>query len=328
MYAGGANYGGNGPITSATEKNGVVALTASESRVYWLEYGTRDALGNYLHDGALMSYSVVDGTTAILAAGLPGPVGLALTTSHAYVFVDGAPLIGTPTQPQLLRVPLAGGGPVLVQEGAQPYSFAAAGSRAFWSSWGNAVYSMLSDPNAVPTVFISEKAYNLTTDATDLYYGGAASGDEVMRTPIASAATTAVGVSVNGGFALHDDGIYKLESAYTGNNAGGLLSRVPKSGGAFQRVRALGAGSPRNLKVVGDHYFLDVIPDPLPVGNGQVYAFTTQVLTAGFVGSDPPIRLLDRAVRDSLVDRLWVGTADALYWSEGQAIYRQPLPTP
>ena len=171
MYAGGANYGGNGPITSATEKNGVVALTASESRVYWLEYGTRDALGNYLHDGALMSYSVVDGTTAILAAGLPGPVGLALTTSHAYVFVDGAPLIGTPTQPQLLRVPLAGGGPVLVQEGAQPYSFAAAGSRAFWSSWGNAVYSMLSDPNAVPTVFISEKAYNLTTDATDLYYG-------------------------------------------------------------------------------------------------------------------------------------------------------------
>jgi hypothetical protein len=53
-----------------------------------------------------------------------------------------------------------------------------------------------------------------------------------------------------------------------------------------------------------------------------------QVLTAGFAGTDPPIRVLERPRREWVIDRLWVGTAAALYWSEGQAIYEQPLPKP
>jgi len=297
----------------------VVALTANESHVYWLEYGTRDALGNYQHDGALMSYSIADGTTTTLVAGLAGPVGLGLTTSHAYVYVDGGPLIGSPIQPQLLRVPLAGGSAQLAKDGAQPGGFTAAGSRALWTA-GELVYSMLSDANAVPTVFLAEYANGMIGDATDLYY--ASSSNELMRTPLTGAAPTAMGISIASSFAVHDDGIFSLEAI----DAGGLLSRAPKSGGAFQRVRALGSGAPSHLKTVGDHYFLDVVPPKTPQQGRRYYA--RQVLTAGFVGTDPPIRLLERPDRRSSIDQLWVGTAGALYWSEGQAIYKQPLPTP
>jgi hypothetical protein len=264
-----------------------------------------------------MSYSIADGTTTTLAAALAGPMGLQLTTSHAFVYIDGAPLIGSALQPQLLRVPLAGGSAELVQEGTQPQptGFAAAGARAFWTT-GTAVYSMLPESNAVPTVFLTQSVDALTSDSTDLYY--LTPSGELMRTPLTSAAPTAVGVSVSS-FALHEDGIFTLESV----NTGGLLARAPKTGGAFQRVRALGAGQPSRLAVVGARYFLDVVPY---LNQGGFYP--SQVLTAGFAGTDPPIRLLERPLRKSVIDRLWVGTAAALYWSEGQAIYKQPLPTP
>jgi len=320
-----ATGGGPEALPAVYEESGVVALTASDSHVYWLEYGTRDALGNHQHDGALMSYSIGDGATTTVATGLAGPMGLELTESHAYVYIDGAPLIGAWIQPQLLRVPLAGGDAELVQAGTQPQhaGFTAAGGKAFWTA-GATVYSMLSDSNAVPTAFLTVDAKNLNSDATDLYY--ATPGNDLMRAPLTGAEPSAVGLSVEN-FALHDDGIFALESIDT-SYTGGLLSRAPKSGGAFQRVRALGAGRPNHLKVVVDRYFLDVIPKPVQIGNGQPFAYKMHVMMAGFVGTAPPIRLLERAVRGSVVDRLWVGTAGALYWSEGQAIYRQPLPTP
>jgi len=324
----GAGFGiagfGFGPTPNAASESGVVALTANESHVYWLEYGTRDALGNYQHDGALMSYSITDGTTAVLASGLAGPTSLKLSTTHAYVYLDGAPLIGTPIHAQLFRVPLNGGVPELVQDGAQPQFFAAAGSQPFWAA-GKEVYTMGSEANALPTVFVSELVRALATDATDLYYYAASSGS-LMRAPLAGAAPSAVGVTAIS-FALHDDAIYALESIRTAaDTMGGLLSRAPKSGGAFERVRALGSGTPSNLTAVGDRYFLDVVPAAVEGSNG--YSYKTQVLTAGFAGSDPPIRLLERNQRQTRVDELWVGTAAALYWSEGQAIYKQPLPTP
>jgi hypothetical protein len=311
--------GGNGQVLLTVAENGVVALRASESHVYWLEYGTRDALGNYLHDGALMSYSTVDGATTTLAAALEGPKGLELTTSHAYVQIDGAPLIGSPTRPQLLRVPLDGGSASLVQDETRPVSFAAADGQAFWTASSDEVYSMLSDSKAVPSVFLSEYANALASDGTALYY--ATRGNVLMHTPIASAAPSAVGVSADA-FALYEGGIFTLESL----SEGSLLSRAPKSGGAFQRVRALGAGSARNLRVVGDRYFVAVRYDG-PGPNGT-YVSRRQVLTANFEGSDPPIRLLDRPNPQFSNEDDWVGTANALYWSDGAAIYEQPLSTP
>lgn len=314
------SFGGNGPLVVAGPENGVVALTANDSHIYWLEYGTRDALESYQRDGALMSYTLADGATTVLAAGLAGPMGLALTTSHAYVFIDGGPELNAPIHPKLLRVPLAGGSPELVQDGAQPFTFTAADSRFFWSAWGAPVYSILPDSGAIPTVFVSEKARNMASDDTNIYYTN--STDSLMRTPLAGGASIEVAPAMSG-FALHDDGVYTLESTLTRD--AGLLRRMPKDGGESVRVRALGAGDPSGLRVVGDRYFLDVAA-PGVQGPDGVYRFKTQVLMGRFEGTEPLVRLLERAKRASLVDSLWVATAQDLYWSEGQAIYKQPVP--
>jgi hypothetical protein len=225
--------------------------------------------------------------------------------------------LNTPINSQLFRVPLTGGSVELVQDGTRPSSFAAAGSRAFWAT-EDEIYSMPSDANAVPDVFVTGSSYGLATDATDLYYG---TSTGIMRSPIASAAPVALGASGRIE-ALHDDGVFSLESL----NQGGLLQRAPKSGGEFLRIRALGSATPAGLQPVADRYFVGGA-QPSQWTGGR-YRFKSQVLSASFVGTDPPIRLLERNARSMQPDQLWVGTASDLYWSEGRTIYKQPLPTP
>ncbi|HYP98658.1 MAG TPA: hypothetical protein VER96_08290 [Polyangiaceae bacterium] len=324
-WGGASSSGGSSPVWSnggagqqlyyASDKTGVTAMTASDSRVYWVEYGTRDALGNYQHDGALLAYSPDDGTTTVVASGLEGPTDVAITTTHAYVYVDGARPSGTFIRAQLLRVPLAGGNAELVQDGAIPASFAADGSRAFWSTDytlpNQNIYSMTSDSNAVPTTFVAGDAFKLAIDGSDLYYKV---GSGLMRTPTANAAPVAVNVSV-GEYVLHDDSIYTLESV----NGGLMLSLAPKTGGETTRVRALGYSYPLKLRRLGDRYFVESQPTGSPSQR--------QLLTASFVGTDPPVRLIGPS-RGWAGDRLWAATATTLYWSEGRAVYKQPLTTP
>lgn len=307
--------GGNGSLVyDASDLTGVTAITATESRVYWVEYGTRDALGNYQHDGALLAYSPDDGTTTVLASGLEGPTAVEVTTSYAYVYVDGARPSGTPIHPQLLRVPVTGGTAVVVQEGALPASFAATGSQAFWSSEytqaNQNIYTMTSDSSAVVTEFVPGINFRLAADTTDLYYQGP---NGLMRTPLASAAPVALGVSA-GPIVLHDDSIFSIESV----NGGGLLSRAPKSGGEFLRVRALGAGYPALVRRAGERFFVET--------SGPNSPDWRQVVTAT-LGTEPPIRLLEPQ-RGWAGNRLWAATANSVYWSEGRAVYRQPIPTP
>jgi len=309
--------GGSGQrIYLSTEKSGVTAITASESRVYWVEYGTRDALGNYQHDGALLAYSPDDGTTTVIASGLEGPTAVEITTSHAYVYVDGAQPIDTPIRPRLLRVPLTGGSAELVQDGAIPASFAADGGRAFWSAEDTQqdqnLYSMTSDTTAVPTAFVSGYSSGLTVDGSDLYYRV---GSALMRSPIESAAPVSVNVSIRE-YVLRDDSIYGLESI---NGGGAMLSRTPKTGGETLRVRALGYSYPLKLRRLGDRYFVEAQPTDSPSQR--------QLLSASFVGNAPPVRLIG-AGRGWPGDRLWAATANALYWSEGRTLYKQPLTAP
>lgn len=324
-WGGSSSYGGNGSVVHYAQPNsGVTAMTANESRVYWVEYGTRDALGNYQHDGALLAHSPEDGTTSVIASGMDGPIGVELTTTHAYIYVDGARPNGTPARTQLLRVPLAGGTAELVQEGGLPASFAAAGSRPFWTTESNhpspKIYSLTSDSNPVPTEFLAGYSYGLAVDATDLYYANGSGG--LMRAPLTGAAPVAVALSV-GDFVLRDDAIFALERI---SGAGQMLSRVPKSGGEYVRVRALGAGDPMRLRSVGDRYFFEAVA-LTQQGNGWPCC-ERQVISASFVDSAPPVRLLHRLARPSSVDHLWAATAGALYWSEGLTVYKQPLPTP
>jgi len=304
------------------ERNGVMALTASESRVFWVEYGTRDAAGDYQHDGTLLSYTPEDGTTSVIATDLEGPIGVEVTSSHAYVYVDGAQPLGKPIHAQLLRVPLSGGSTELVQEDTFPTGFTgshfvAADGRAFWSTEGTEIppnlYSMTADTAAVPSVFVAEHVISMAVDGSYLYYS---SPSALLRSPTAAAAPVAI-QEPQLDFVLHDGAIYTVLGV---NSDGGILARTALSGGGPDRVRGLGSGGPMRLRRVGDRFFFESVP--LSSDTGQ-----RRVMTASFVNDDPPIQLLTRPNRRSSIDHLWVGTSSALYWSDGRAVYKQTLPT-
>jgi len=321
---------------------GIVALAASESRIYWLEFGTVDPVGNYQHDGALMSYSIATRTTTMVASGLDGPTQLELTTSHAYVVAYG----GLPDEgARLLRVPLTGGSVELVQQyetgGARFLDFAAAGNRTFWSD-GDTVYSMSSEADATPTEFLSvdpdeQTAQQLASDGTDLFYlSRTPTGYEVMRTPVANAAPTATGASGFYDLALHDDGVFTFKTVVKGTGTslpqGVLLARAPKRGGEFETVRPLGDGYPLTLQVVGDRYFFDV--RHLLKDRDGIEGYERRVMTATFADEEPATRLVqwpETQASESLrrLDLFhYAGTAERVYWSDGLAIYQQPIPTP
>lgn len=312
---GGHSFGGDGAALALPE-TGVQALVADDSSVYWVEYGTRDALGNYANDGSLKVY---DGAaTKTLSSSLTGPVDLALTSRHAYVYVDGAPLLGSSLTPQLLRVPLSGGKAELIQDGITPQSFVGAGNRAFWGRVSvtnggvtGAIYSATADVDAVPSVFVPNVIVprNFAADETSLYYNDLGGSPQIQSAPIAGGPPVSTGV-IFSQFVLRGDSIYALD----GDGAGGLvLAQAPKAGGPVKHVRPLGDGG-GDLRLVGDRYFW--------VRSGADSS-RFEIMTASFASSEPVTRLLEAT---SLPDKaVWAVTATALYWFDGSAIYSRSL---
>lgn len=77
------------------EVDDVVLLRADERHAYWLEAGTRDALGNHLGDGALVRFDLVTFEAQTLVGGLREPAELFLDDARIYFVADGDD--GTPT---------------------------------------------------------------------------------------------------------------------------------------------------------------------------------------------------------------------------------------
>ena len=306
--AGGAGtvYTGLGTVRSAV---GVMAMTADDTHLYWVEYGTRDSLGNYLNDGALMAYSLADGKLATLGANLKGPRTLGVTSAHAYVSVDGAGIVGTDTKNQVLRFPLAGGAAAIVASDDLGTRFAATGDTIFW---GDRIKWQTATGTAAPTALI-ETIFDAdgTADATHLYYGTYAG---ISRIPV-SGGTAQTLVSPNYPFAMTTDTLYGIEQV---EGPGCVLSKVPKAGGTWLRTRALGAGWVRGLQIVGDRVFLATSDDTSDFG---LIRFSTALLTS----NDPPVRIGEIYQRGKRPEVTFAATAQAFFWSDGRAIYQRKL---
>jgi hypothetical protein len=319
-----------------------MAMAGDDTHLYWVEYGTRDSLGNYQNDGALMSWAFESAVTTTLASRLPGPLDLAITESHAIVYTDGAPLVGRTIHPQVLRISLSGGNPEVVQEGEVPTSFAAVGGEAFWSttawtqgsggaggsSGTTAIYSISGAAGDTARVVVAPSAsygyYGLTADATHLYYGTYDSSSAISRVRHDGSAPEQV-LSPFYPFGVRGAVIDGIESV---NHPGIVLDEGPTSGGTWQRARALGAGDVWKVQFVGDRLYLDSHPlAPPPFVQASDWT-RIGILTARLAAGDPPIRLLERNASQTYryLDHLWVGTARALYWSDGRTIYAQMVP--
>ena len=315
--AAGANSAGNaaensGPVFT-TDESGVTALAVDDTHLYWLEYGTRDSIGNYQNDGALMAMTLADGTKQKLASAIPGPNALGITDSQAYVMTDGAALIGTLAHLQLLRFPLAGGDGQLIQDGSppllsrRPTTFAAVGSTAYWTG-PNSLYA-LAIGSTVPTAIAATYPDKLHADDTNLYFDDGFG--HISRTALdGGSAVELVGIDTRP-FDLNGDSIYGLE--YTNN--GVILTKSGKSNSSWLRIRALGEQFPARLVLAGDRLFFEW------KGNDNLPGVTTTTLSS----TAPPIRLVDPS--ESFV-KYWVASTSKFYWTDGRRIFSRPIPTP
>jgi hypothetical protein len=319
------------PANTIADEGRVRAVNADDTRLYWVDYGSRDPLGNHLQDGTLMARALSDGTTATLASGLAGPVQVGITTSHAYFAVDGGGLVGSSSKPAIFRVPLTGGTPELVQQGSgigiDGYCFGCfthSGGQALW--YGTSTYKMSAQENAAPTALLPEPTAWLAADDTHLYYANCAC--------FGSLDTTISRIPIDGGtpepllspaytFALKGDFLYGIESVE--NATGVILVRGPKTGGAWKRILALGAGGPQgSLKIVGNRYYFDARPPQQ--GSYTAQDFTKMNIVTGVLDSgNPPVRVLHRAATQSNLDHRWIGTEHALFWTDGNAIYSRSV---
>jgi hypothetical protein len=325
-----ASVPGGAPVATVAPEVGVTAMAADDTRLYWIDYGTRDALGNYQQDGALLSYGFADAKTTTVASDLPGPDALGVTSGHAYVAVDGGPLIGSPVRAQLLRLPLAGGAQELVQDPVTPTSFAANGDQAFWST-SSGVYSATATGDVTLAHLFNSCAGGLQADATDLY--GSDCSNSIFRFTLAGSAPSAGAtetqtsvVSPNYPYALGGDLVYGVESGL-----GLILDQAPKTGGVWNRKRALGEGGrPDRVQIVGDRYFVSATT--------TASGYTKAEIVTGLISSAaPPVRLLEMSLAAfggalgqyctdvDCLPLVWVGSATTLFWTDGSAVFSRPI---
>lgn len=174
-----ADESGNGCIIEYGDD--IRALAVDGTSVYWVTHGTFDALGNYKNDGRLFKRDLSATTATQLATGLAGPVGIGLTTTHVYVYLDQAWDADGPYA--LARIPIAGGSAAVIQRGAQPvnargyacpHCFVHSGSAAYFPL-SDGIYEMDSADTA-PTRVTDMLAYSLTTAGQFLYFEGGAAG--------------------------------------------------------------------------------------------------------------------------------------------------------
>lgn len=328
-------------IHAAAEPGAITALVGDDSHLYFTTYGTRDKLGNYQGDGALFAYSIAEGTTTAVASDLQGPKQLAFTSSHAYFAVDG----GGQHAPQFFRVPLEGGTPELI-EGSTPastagygglffVSFTSVGDLAIWTD-GTATHSMAADPGAKPKILFEPGGWTMASDGNDLFYADAAASS-ISRIPVTGGSSDALLFPARL-FALKGDDLYGIETllgiqqvgespgairtVYTGT----LLTRAAKSGGQWQRVRALGGGGTvSRFQVVGDRYFYDQEAPQAGSDFTDGYSTTVSVVTGSLTSEEPPLRLLERPQSGNWFEQVWVGTSNALFWTDGGKIYSKIL---
>jgi hypothetical protein len=260
----------------------VRGIAANDQAVFWVDYGTSDALGNYENNGRLLSRSLADGATSVIADSLPGPERVSLSSQYAYLFVDqrsGANMLG------VVRVPLGGGAVKPVQSLAADdryatyQAFASAPGYEYWN-WAGAVYRIAEADNATVEPFVGARdILHVFADDTLVYFQDLKG---LWTVPLAGGAPTELSSATSpaGSLAidvqlLNGDYLYGLEY---GSHA--YLTRMPKLGGAWKRIAATSTAWSQ-LAVDGDRYFSDkATATKRQIVQGSLTTPTTQTVLA------------------------------------------------
>ena len=297
--------------------NAVTAMAADDSTLYWVEHGTSDKLGNYNNDGRLMRRDFASDTAQTVVKGLGGPVGIGLTTTDFFVYLDQS--FDPSGYTALARIPRAGGAVEIIQRGLQPTNsagnpcpdcFVHSGSTALFPI-ADAIMKLAPDQTA-PEYFAGPGALSLTMVGDFLYfesivdqtgnsqvYGGLASSWGVVQ----AAPTARSYLQASGAY------LYGLEVGATS-----YLARMPLAGGQWARLAPAQDGAADRLLIAGAFFFYGL--DHFGAGYSVVQGPLSDTAKAKPILTVPQKGNL----------KTWLGTPAGLFWSDGHSIRQRTLP--
>ena len=287
---------------------GIRALAADTTHLYWVEYGTADELGNYANNGRLLSRAFDSTDVTTLATDLAGSVGVAVTTTHVYAYLDRVWQDGGERY-AIVRVPLAGGELQtvhvdLTQRGM--YGKCGYSGKCFYE-YDDAGYFSRTDgvweitAASDQAVRIAEGSLEVMgVDESHVYHIGDSTvprTQELSRIPRGGGdAELVTNDAKNANYALSGEYIYALA---------GTLFRMPTSGGRWTALAQLGAGQGYELSIIGDDFYFDT-------HSGE------WSLTRGSLSNPESAAVI---VHLAFQPEGWVGTPAGAYWTDGSAIY-------
>ncbi|HEU5073213.1 MAG TPA: hypothetical protein VFU02_03555 [Polyangiaceae bacterium] len=308
------------------EGHDIRALATDGTRLYWIEYGTEDDLGNSRYDGRIMAQDLVGGATEPVVEDLGDPVGLALSESYFYVHAERWLHESGGETTALVRLPRAGGAAELIQDdlssrgpegnGNCPYPcFAATRDFSYFYHLGS-IHRVSEEPGATSSVLWAGADPPFVCDPENTVYANTqAHGLEQLPFEAEEAEPLREYVQ---SFQWDAGALYWVEVP----NDSAYLVRWQRGEGPSERVAELTRRGPNrtSLKVAQGHYFVFL-------ENWSEGEEVSMIVSGSLAEPERVTKRVELAYPfdgGSYFSQRWLGTPEAIYWIEDGAIVRAP----
>jgi hypothetical protein len=249
----------NGCSVIEAEGQDIRAIVASDTAVWWVDYGTHDLFGNHNADGQLFARPLAGGQPVLVGESLEGPVGLALSAQYAYITLDESAAVAG--KGALSRVSLGGSAARLLTSyhGGMdvpelPGHFVAGTGEVFLFV-DQAIYRIAETAGAEQSLFHpATGVFEIFGDASFIYLYDAVGLHTLPHAGGQPTLLQALETATFGGpryshLTIADGFIYGREDSY--------LARMPKTGGPMKRVAQFSGWGYSHVMVAGDRWVWD-----------------------------------------------------------------------
>jgi hypothetical protein len=283
--------------------------------------GTTSASSTTSSSGSGTTSSSGSGTTSptpacgvtTLASGLVYPAAMAISGDSLYVATDD-PLSSGPDAAEIVRVPLAGGDPVVLVTGqGEVPDVVADAINIYWTSSDGTVKKMPASGGQLTVIAAGlNTPGDLAVDATSVYWGDGSTG-AVMKALIAGGAPTTLvpGTATEAGagaIAVDSSNVYWFATGPGGALNAGSVMAVPLGGGTTTTLASGQDGAAGIAVAGGDVYWTNQVTQPYsqPQGLGTV-------MKVPLDGSTDPVTFASGQLFPMVV----VSDTTSVYWGGG-----------
>lgn len=236
----------------------IMGIAATDTHVYWIEYGTTDALNNYQFDGVLFQVDVENGEVETVAENLEGPVHIEVTPAEAYIWLDRFATVDPEGSFALRTVSLSTGavGVITDVNVNAVSSFASFDDHAYFPIRVDGAWSVHEHvPGRTPRQILADDPEFLAADETHLYFKQRRGSTWRISLGEDAAEPELLSTARQYSLALQGDSVVTVTRS--GQNGPCFLSTMPKSGGTWTNiVRLDDAIDFFDLAIDGTRYFL------------------------------------------------------------------------